>query len=98
MNKFPNFPLYTSLKKDEFDELKDEEKDQLVESIKGMTEDQQNIIFALIRAYHLDHNKESSNQDLPYGGKILKSGHKFDVDMLPSKLQFILYSFSNIKE
>lgn len=96
MNKFPNFPLYTSLKKDDFEELKNEQKDDLAESIKNMSEDQQNVIFALIRAYHLDH--DNNIQDIPYGGKLLKSGHKFDIDTLPSKLQVILYSFSKIKE
>lgn len=96
MNKFPNFPLYTSLKKDDFDELKNEEKDELAECIKNMEEEKQSIIYALIRAYHLDH--DNNIQEIPYGGKLLKSGHKFDIDTLPSKLQVILYNFSKIKE
>ena len=96
MNKFPNFPLYTSLKKDDFNELKNEQKDDLAESIKNMDEEKQNIIYALIRAYHLDH--DDNIQEIPYGGKLLKSGHKFDIDTLPSKLQSILYNFSKIKD
>jgi len=93
--KFPNFPLYASLKKDDVKEITDSEKDELLDAIKGMTEDQQSHIYALIRAYHLD--TDTSVQDLPYGGKMLKSGLKFDISCLPSKLQYILYSFSKIK-
>lgn len=92
---FPNFPLYASLKKEDFKELTDIEKDELLDSIKGMNDEQQKIVCALIRAYHLDHDHVT--QDLPYGGKILKGGLKYDIDCLPSKLQDILYSFSKIK-
>ena len=93
--KFPNFPLYASLKKDDFKEIIDSEKDELLESIKVMNEDQQSHIYALIRAYHLD--TDTSIQEIPYGGRMLKSGLKFDIACLPSKLQYILYSFSKIK-
>ena len=92
---FPNFPLYYSLKKDIFKELNHEEKDELGESIKCMNEDEHEKIYALIRTYHLDN--DDNVQDIPYGGKNLKSGLKFDIDCLPSKLQSILYHFSKIK-
>jgi hypothetical protein len=93
---FPNFPLYYSLKKDDFKELTNEQKDELVESVKGMNDDEHEKVYALIRTYHLDHDDQM--QDIPYGGKNLKSGLKFDIDCLPSKLQSILYHFSKIKE
>ena len=93
---FPNFPLYYSLKKDDFKELTNEQKDNLSESIKGMNDDEHEKVYALIRKYHLDHVDHM--QDIPYGGKSLKSGLKFDIDCLPSKLQSILYFFSKIKE
>lgn len=93
---FPNFPLYNSLKKDEFDELTDIQKDEFIESVKNMNEDEYEKIYALIRAYHLDH--DSYHQTLPYGGKSLKSGLKFDLDSIPSKLQNILYTFSKLNK
>jgi hypothetical protein len=92
---FPNFPLYTSLKKDDFKELTVEEKDKFIDTIKDMGDEQHKMIYALIRAYHLDH--DNNIQDLPYSGKTLKSGIKFDFDHLPSKLQCILFNFSNLK-
>jgi hypothetical protein len=92
---FPNFPLYPSLKSDEFKELSEVQKDELFDFIKDITDEKQEQIYALIRAYHLDHDNQI--QDLPYGGKILKSGIKFDIDCLPSNLQSILYQFVKIK-
>lgn len=93
---FPNFPLYSSLRRDDFNELTHEQKDELVDMIKKMNDAEHAIIFALITAYHLEHDKHI--QDLPYGGKALRNGHKFDVDCLPSKLQFILYSFCHFQK
>lgn len=93
---FPNFPLYSSLRRDDFTELSSEHKDELVDMIKKMSDAEHAILFALITAYHLEHDKHL--QDLPYGGKSLKNGHKFDVDCLPSKLQYILFSFCHYQK
>lgn len=92
---FPNFPLYVSLKSDEFKELSESQKDDLFDVIKDMSEPMHEQVYALIRAYHLDH--DNYIQDFPYGGKQLKSGLKFDIECLPSKLQYLLYQFSKIK-
>ncbi len=92
---FPNFPLYQSIKRDDFKELSTEEKDKFMDIFKDMSEDKHKVIYALIRAYHLEH--DINMQEIPYGGKNLKSGLKFDFDNLPSKLQFMLYNFSSLK-
>ena len=92
---FPNFPLYHSINLDDFKELTFEEKDKFIDSFKDMSEDKHKIIYALVRAYHLDH--DNNLQEIPYGGKNLKSGLKFDFDNLPSKLQFMLYTFSCLR-
>ena len=93
---FRDFPLYTSLKRDDFKELTESEKDQLCESLNNLSvKEDSETVWALIRAYHLDHDNQI--QDLPYGGRTLKAGHKFDVDFLPSKLQYILYHFTKLK-
>ena len=92
---FPNFPLYETLKTDDFNELTDEEKDTLFEKIKIMTDDKQEILYALIKAYYMEEQQQFiTTNELPYGGKVLKNRLKFDLDQIPSKLQYILNSFS----
>ena len=92
---FPNFPLYETLKNDDFKELSDEEKDTLFEKIKTMTDDKQEILYALIKAYYMEEQQQFiTTNELPYGGKVLKSRLKFDLDQIPSKLQYILNTFS----
>ena len=92
---FPNFPLYETLKTDDFKELTDEEKDTLFEKIKIMTDDKQEILYALIKAYYMEEQQQFiTTNELPYGGKVLKNRLKFDLDQIPSKLQYILNSFS----
>jgi hypothetical protein len=97
MRQFPYFPLYGSLfnSTKERDELTKEEKDQLCERVKEMSDEQHATFYALIQAYHLDHNQHVDK--LPYGGKTLKAGTRFDVDCFPSELQKILYHFSTIQ-
>jgi len=95
-HQFRDFPLYSSLKKDEFKELSEAQKDELFDSLNSsLSKNESETIWALIRAYHLDNDHYI--QDIPYGGKALKAGHKFDIDFLPSKLQHILYQFTRIK-
>ena len=92
---FPNFPLYETLKTDDFKELTDEEKDTLFEKIKIMTDDKQEILYALIKAYYMEEQQQFiTTNELPYGGKVLKNRLKFDLDQIQSKLQYILNSFS----
>ena len=94
---FPDFPLYNTLKKNEFKELSEEEKDSLYEKLKIMSEEKQEIVYALIKAYYMEEQQQFlSTDELPYNGKILKTRIKFDIDQLPSKLQYILQSFSLI--
>lgn len=98
---FPNFPLYQSLKKqceNEFKELNSDQKDKFLEFIKDICtaeDEREGIVLAMIRAYHLDN--DMNIEELPYGGKKLKGGIKYDFECLPSKLQYMLYTFSNIK-
>ena len=92
---FPNFPIYETLKKNVFVELTDEEKDLLVDLFKTMSDEKQEIVYALIKAYYIEENVLSDS--LPYNGKILKQRIKFDLNQMPSRLQFILKCFSEIK-
>jgi hypothetical protein len=94
---FPDFPLYETLKKEEFKELSENEKDSLFEKIKVMNEEKHEILYALIKAYFIEDKQQFLPiNELPYNGKFLKNRIKFDLDHLPSKLQYILLSFSLI--
>jgi len=93
---YPNFPLYESLKNNEFKELTDDEKDTLVEKIKNMNDEKQEIVYALMKVYYIEEKNTVSSNELPYNGKELKNRLKFDMDQIPSKLQYILKSFSLI--
>jgi len=93
---YPNFPLYDSLKNNEFKELTDDEKDTLVEKIKNMNDEKQEIVYALMKVYYIEEKNTVSSNELPYNGKELKNRLKFDMDQIPSKLQYILKLFSLI--
>lgn len=93
---YPNFPLYDSLKNNEFKELTDDEKDTLVEKIKNMNDEKQEIVYALMKVYYMEEQNTLTSNELPYNGKELKNRLKFDLDQIPSKLQYILKSFSLI--
>lgn len=97
---FPNFPLYERLvhTDDEYKELNDEQKDALIDKFKSMSDEKQEIVYALIKAYYMEEQKQfMSTSELPYSGKTLKNRLKFDLDCIPSKLQYILNEFSNMK-
>jgi len=95
---FPNFPLYDTLKKNDFKELSDEEKDKLVENLKVMSDEKHEIIYAILKAFYMEEHQTymSTDNELPYSGKTLKNRLKFDLDQIPSKLQFMLKSFFDI--
>ena len=97
---FPNFPLYERLSRadEDYKELNDEQKDELVNKFKGMSDEKQEIVYALIKAYYMEEQQQfMSTSELPYSGKALKSRLKFDFDCIPSKLQYILNEFSNME-
>jgi hypothetical protein len=93
-SNFPNFPLYKSLCNDDFKELNEVQKNNLLNRIKDMSDEKHSVVYALIYAYHISH--DTHLQELPYGGKSLKNGLKFDIDHLPSQLQTMLFQFSTI--
>ena len=97
---FPNFPLYERLsqKEEDYKELSDEQKDELINKFKGMSVEKQEIVYALIKAYYMEEQQQfMSTNELPYSGKTLKNRLKFDLDYIPSKLQYILNEFSNME-
>ncbi len=91
------FPLYNSLKNriaKDTPKLTAEGKIALAQKIKNFDKHAQELVYALIKAHSLSH--ENIVTGLPYKGKILKSGPKFDLEELPCELQLILCKFSEL--
>ena len=89
-----SFPLYSNL-------ISELEKNEVIISQDNInsfiafikTSDKQYIelVYALIKKYDIEH--ENSNDLLPYKGKQLKTGYKFDFESFPLDLQKILILF-----
>ncbi len=94
----PSFPLYDTVfsktlsKKDT--PLSDEERNYFVEHI--ATIDEYELFYMLIRMHSL-HNNNSPLNEIPYGGKQLKKGVRFELDSCPVHLQHILLEFIRIR-
>lgn len=98
--QFSNFPLYSNIRKTdkELQPICQDEKDFVSEKIKTMKESEHEIVYALIRAFFLENeNSVIGNDTLPYKGKKLKTGIKWEIDNLPWQLQRILYIFCKIE-
>lgn len=93
-----SFPLYNQLSKKVYTSpytLSTEQKCVCAETIKKMSSNEHEIIYALIRFYQVETN-ENSCYTLPYKSKFQKSGLKVDLDKLPNDLQCILYEFTHL--
>lgn len=93
------FPLYETLKKNlPNKDLTASQKTELVSRIETLDSDTHGLVYALIRSYASDHEKEESA--LPYEGKkIDKNGTLFETDIVyelkqfPNELRQLLYKF-----
>jgi len=89
------FPLYDNIENKLpkwIDDLSFEQKDFVISHIEHLSQTQFELIYALIRCYQVN-NDEPEACIIPYGGKKLKKGIKFDFEKLPTRLQHILHSF-----
>jgi hypothetical protein len=88
------FPLFDQLypnNGDDIQVLDTNTKEVILQKIKHMNEYEHEIVFALIRAYHIQH--EQIHCILPYNGKHQKKGIKFDFDCFPPPLQHVIFQF-----
>lgn len=86
-----NVPLYNCI----LHEINDDDevdKAQLVKDIQELDSEGQNLVYVLMRVHQLK-NHENNMISIPYKGKKLKGGYKFDIDELPVTLQRILVHF-----
>jgi len=88
-----SFPLYSTLlnglpKKD----LTVLQKNDFMKKIKVLDTEAHNLIFALIKCYFLEHERNDLFS-IPYEGKIAKERIDFDLLKFPKELRQLLYKF-----
>jgi hypothetical protein len=95
--KMSNFPLYTSLNNNIADkDLTVLQKNEFVKKVSKLDSETHELIYALIKSFWLEENKNSNSFNLPYEGKVCKDKIEFDLLDFPFKLRQILYKFINI--
>lgn len=96
-NKMSNFPLYDNLVKDAKDEdLDSKEKKALVKNINKIDENGSELLYVLIKVYHINNECEHASYTIPYDGKFVKKDLKFDLEKIPNKLKQIIQKFVNM--
>jgi hypothetical protein len=87
-----DFPLYQDLVKniEENKVITDEDKNDLIKKIKKVDENGHELIYALIRKYQL---QNENGFGLPYEGKMMKLGLKFDLENIPDNCIQLLILF-----
>ena len=89
-----NFPLYDNLIKDVKDvDLTAKEKESTIKKIKNINENGNELLYVLIKVYHINNECEHTNYTIPYNGKFVKKDLKFDLEKLPNKLKQIIKNF-----
>ena len=88
---FPLLASITSQLTDENVDLSDKEKKAIIQATKKFDKHKQELVYGLIKAYSIE--TKSQTVGLPFEGKLMKTGPRFDWDKLPPKLQSILKKF-----
>jgi hypothetical protein len=90
-------PLFNSLfqESENNQNLTENEMKEMTESIKILDREGHEILFALIRHYQLKIDQQPIEKE-PYDFKSIKSGYKFTIHKLPSKLQIMLKNFVDL--
>ena len=93
--KFPLFASISNLINEDVKALSDENKKTVSTRFKSFDKSAHELVYALIKSFDVN-SKSSTTTALPYGGKKLKSGIKFDISDMPPRLQHILFRFSEM--
>lgn len=88
---FPLFDMIYNETEDINHTLSKIDKENFCESIKKMDDEGYELLYALIKCYAIKYNKDYSTP--PFMAKKCKAGYKFDVDVLPERLLYILIHF-----
>jgi len=98
-NTSSHFPLYNIILSQvnyDLEEISGDTKEILAKDIKNLNQECQERIYGIIKSYDIDSQDPTSVYELPYSGRQLKSGIKFDIDSLPLKLQHMLLTFLTV--
>jgi len=95
--KFPLFDSINNMVSSKNDELTHDTQLDLSQKIKKFDKNTQELVYALIKAYQIT-NPDTNQHTIPFEGKALKSGLKFDMTKFPNKLQNILAKFVELHE
>jgi hypothetical protein len=88
-----NFTLYNILYNEASEEeMTLEEKTNVVKLIKKIDIEGCELIYAIIRCYQLE-NENHLSSTLPYDGKVVKTGMKWDAEKIPTKLFRMIETF-----
>ena len=88
-------PVYEMLSNSSSDkELEIEQKELFLKNIKNMDSMGHELIYVIIKSHEM--NGDSKQTLYPFGGKVQKSGIKFEMDSFDNKLQQILFKFSEM--
>lgn len=88
-----NFTLYNILHNEASNEdMNLEEKTILVKQLKKIDLEGCELVYAIIRCYQIENDSHISNA-LPYDGRIVKTGMKWDIENIPTKLLRMIETF-----
>lgn len=90
-------PLFTTLyqESENIEPLTSEDVADMLEKMKQLDREGDEIILALIRNYQLK-IENTPSETLPFDAKTIKNGYKFTVNKFPVRLQIILAQFVNL--
>jgi hypothetical protein len=92
-----NFPLYTSLSTNlSTKDLTIAQKSDFIKRVSKMDPDTCELIYALIKSYHLEHESKDSSFVLPYKGSLAQDRINFNLLNFPKQLRQLLYKFVTI--
>jgi hypothetical protein len=87
-----DFPLYISIKTNlPKKDLTQAEKNDFIKKVNELEQDAHELIYALIKSYYLDTEKDSLS--IPYKGQINKDKIDFNLLDFPPQLRQLLYKF-----
>ena len=92
MTMIPVYSLIQSQLKstDTISDLTDVEKEQFIKNVLGMDKVGLELMYCIIRSYEIDKGLDNT---LPFNGKILKSGVRFELDSFDIPLKHMLKKF-----
>ena len=68
----------------------------MLKKIKKLDQNGFNLLYVLIKVFHINNIEDNNVYSVPYEGNIVKNNIKFDMDKLPIKLKYIIDKFIQI--